>query len=554
MIHTARQAQSDQDPQCRKISSSDLICWSMYSAGHSTIVDIAEPHHDQNRFESVLGAFFLLVFGLAIAVPRYLHGPIFGDEGFLASGADRVLLGELPNRDFVSLQPPFSFYAVAFVFKFVEPSLAVLRGLGLVLQEAVLLSTYFFATRLTRPFAAALGVAPLAITGMALQKFVPYAVWFGLFWAMLAAGLLLGAVEKRSSRWAVGSAIATAATLLSRHDQGFYLCIAIGSFAVARWFLCPAERPALLCLARVWLACLAAASCLPIFSWVVTGSLPAVMDQLILFPLTRYAETSAIPWPEMGHADKWLPNSLYYLPAVAIAGSLISLAYQLLRAKSRDSVRVAALIFAAALCALFYAQVFARTDLFHLVITLPPCYVLMSLGIGGLDKQCLKSFPGAAPRVAVWATMTLTIAFACKMLAPHFINELPSDARPLELDRGGVWLSEFDAQRFERAARFIDKRVPKDGSILALPYEPIFYFLSERRNPSRWLYLWPGDQTPADHDALIRAAQADPPAIVILDQPEKLRQSAPAILEYVENEFEAVASVRSTVYFVRRSP
>jgi len=34
----------------------------------------------------------------------------------------------------------------------------------------------------------------------------------------------------------------------------------------------------------------------------------------------------------------------------------------------------------------------------------------------------------------------------------------------------------------------------------------------------------------ADHDALIRAAQADPPAIVILDQPEKLRQSAPAIL------------------------
>lgn len=107
MIQTARQAQCDQAPQCRKISSSDLICWSMYSAGHSAIVDIAEPHHDQNRFESVLGAFFLLVFGLAIAVPRYLHEPIFGDEGFLASGADRVLLGELPNRDFVSLQPPF---------------------------------------------------------------------------------------------------------------------------------------------------------------------------------------------------------------------------------------------------------------------------------------------------------------------------------------------------------------------------------------------------------------------------------------------------------------
>ena len=62
-------------------------------------------------------AVILLCFALIIAVPRYKAGIDVGDEGFLAYGAERVLDGQVPNRDFVSLQPPFSFYTTAVFFR-----------------------------------------------------------------------------------------------------------------------------------------------------------------------------------------------------------------------------------------------------------------------------------------------------------------------------------------------------------------------------------------------------------------------------------------------------
>src|SRR4051794_30456597 len=72
----------------------------------------------------------LVIIFFTVALPRYLTGFDFADEGFLAYGSVRVMEGEMPNRDFVSLQPPLSFYVVATVFKVFGTSLHSLRLLG----------------------------------------------------------------------------------------------------------------------------------------------------------------------------------------------------------------------------------------------------------------------------------------------------------------------------------------------------------------------------------------------------------------------------------------
>src|SRR5689334_7320114 len=59
----------------------------------------------------------LVAIFLGIALPRYRASIDWGDEGFLAYSAVRVMEGEMPHRDFVSLQPPMSFYVVAIAFK-----------------------------------------------------------------------------------------------------------------------------------------------------------------------------------------------------------------------------------------------------------------------------------------------------------------------------------------------------------------------------------------------------------------------------------------------------
>ena len=61
------------------------------------------------RLRDLLCAALLLSFALAIAYPRWRAGMDWRDEGLLAYGAVRVMHGEVPQRDFVSVQPPLSF-------------------------------------------------------------------------------------------------------------------------------------------------------------------------------------------------------------------------------------------------------------------------------------------------------------------------------------------------------------------------------------------------------------------------------------------------------------
>src|SRR5207253_1157719 len=50
-------------------------------------------------------------------LPRYKSNLDLSDEGLLAYGAVRVTQGQVPNRDFVSLHGPLSFYTASAVFK-----------------------------------------------------------------------------------------------------------------------------------------------------------------------------------------------------------------------------------------------------------------------------------------------------------------------------------------------------------------------------------------------------------------------------------------------------
>ena len=55
------------------------------------------------RLPDLLCAMLLVSSALAIAYPRWRAGIDWRDEGLLAYGAVRVIEGEIPHRDFVSL-------------------------------------------------------------------------------------------------------------------------------------------------------------------------------------------------------------------------------------------------------------------------------------------------------------------------------------------------------------------------------------------------------------------------------------------------------------------
>src|SRR5437588_9173754 len=75
----------------------------------------------------------LISFAVVIAYPRWRAWIDWRDEGLLAYGTVRVMDGQIPHRDFVSLQPPLSYYTSAAVFKIFGTSLLSLRIFGLFL-------------------------------------------------------------------------------------------------------------------------------------------------------------------------------------------------------------------------------------------------------------------------------------------------------------------------------------------------------------------------------------------------------------------------------------
>jgi hypothetical protein len=80
----------------------------------------------------------------------------------------------------------------------------------------------------------------------------------------------------------------------------------------------------------------------------------------------------------------------------------------------------------------------------------------------------------------------------------------------------------------------------------------MFYFLCERRNPTRWNYLWPGDQTARDHERFIEEAERDPPAVVLLSDQRELDTYAPAIVAYVDAHYIRTDQVGRIAIYVRR--
>jgi hypothetical protein len=135
----------------------------------------------------------------------------------------------------------------------------------------------------------------------------------------------------------------------------------------------------------------------------------------------------------------------------------------------------------------------------------------------------------------------LMAAFSAALLlwftAPILLPRLDPGAQMLSVDRGGVFLSAGRASGIQAITEAIQHYAEPDRSILCLPYQPMFYFLAERRNPTRWNYIWPGDQSAEDHRALIEQAREDPPAIVVIAGWREVREYAPAILQYVNFEY-----------------
>ncbi len=465
--------------------------------------------------------------------------------------------GQIPTRDFVSLQPPLSFYSAAAMFELFGTSLGSLRILGLLLYVSIPLLIYGITRNLAKPTLALAAGIPAAVLGIPYFYFVPFAVWQGITATLAAVFLYLQATLGGRRFLALPAGMLTAVSILLRQDQGLYLVISI---FILTWALKHAEGELVSAanLNRVfvlWLAgALTISLCFGIY-WAAQGALAEMFKQLIVFPITTYAKTSALPFHYFSSRLPFSRNgvtALYYLPPIIIIIAGIWLVRRGLR-QSFDSSE-AVLTFLVVWSGLFYLQVLTRSDIFHLLMTLPPFFILLACCWSVVLGKWTQNRPvSKVPKILTSVIVGVSTIYFLWVISAVCLPDVTRFKETLMLERGGVRVG--NAEVTADVVRAVQKYAPPDRSILCLPYQPMFYFLCERRNPTRWNYLWPGDQTASDHEALIHQAKNDPPAVVLIMKEQVMSSYASAILDYVHAEYRRAGdSGDLAVYLPRQVP
>jgi hypothetical protein len=300
------------------------------------------------------------------------------EEGFMLVFPERVLKGDLPNRDFLHLYGPGSLWALAGAYKVFGVSLLVERLFGFAQQMAIVAGVFLLARRWGR-------VAALSCAAISCIIIMPPIGLTALAWVgavglgMLALDAALAASRapgtgRRRHRLLVTAGLLAGATLLFRLD--LVVAITLAGVALFPLFSGRERRTLLLSLA---------AGLSPYLIHLATAGPGNVVRGMILDPVVylRGGRRLSIP-PPPGHLEGFLQRAgelrkldwplptlrsptqltLWFFVLLFAVAALVFTGWRLVRA-DRTSVRGRALFAAGLFSVGLLPQAIQRTDSTH---------------------------------------------------------------------------------------------------------------------------------------------------------------------------------------------
>ncbi len=191
---------------------------------------VSEAERDEERYfrpekSSQERGIVLLLFVSSCLYLKFFYNytTLHSDEGIVLEGAQRILQGQVPYRDFFSFYTPGSYYWTALLFKIFGNSILVPRTALVVYGGVFSALTYLLARRVCSR-----GSSLLA-TGLALLVCLPYSFYVQHSWdsSLLAFLTLYSAIrllETPGTTAAFGTGSLAALTVLFEHSKGERIC------------------------------------------------------------------------------------------------------------------------------------------------------------------------------------------------------------------------------------------------------------------------------------------------------------------------------------------
>ncbi len=488
---------------------------------------------------------FLFVAAFSAAVLGYYHDRFWWPPDDATNGhiADRILGGEVLNRDIGDVHPGYHHFANALAFVVFGDDLVSLRyplaAMGFVQSCLV------FLLLLPRGILAA-AAASVSLTSLSLVQYLnPAAHWYCMFLLVVIVGVL--AWCPRESRWrleVLGFLIVT--MFLVRQLTGVFMAI-----GVLTYLLCEAPRGAsgadrlmaralvaimaaglggyLLAMTQPVAAVMFGVGPLGILVW--AWSAAAVANRRVLRLLSRLALGGAVAAAPLvlyhvvnASLGAWFHDtvvSAMALPRHDFIGAIHYGLYPLLGLHLVTTFESAAVVVNGAfwsvlpLLPLALGFLVLRTlhrggktgtaphplpflAVFYALVSLHyqiPIYLFFSIGLtlAGLVWMTAggSSWRRYFPLVLAGTLSAIGLVHhAAQPLSRTFEGTLRGDRIPLVrsrgLDRVGLWIEAADVELYGDLVALIERETGPEETILAIPVNPELYFLTRRRNPFRF--------------------------------------------------------------------
>lgn len=228
---------------------------------------------------------------------------------------------------------------------------------------------------------------------------------------------------------------------------------------------------------------------------------------------------------------------LYYTP-VLMLGATAGLLLQRLRTSTWSPNCEAALLI------LLTSAVLALTNvsfaaLHYITPTLYPVLALATFGYvnltTGSDSRALRSS-------VRWGTSAVVLIYLMGS-ATALYTYLDVDRAPVHTERGTVWIDSTTAVLWNDLLEETDRSMQDGDEIFIVPYFPMFYYLSARDHPSRFVALGPGFPGAEAEDEIIAQLEADEVEFALdvygAEYPglEKFQSAYPRLHRYLETHF-----------------
>jgi hypothetical protein len=302
----------------------------------------------------------------------------------------------------------------------------------------------------------------------------------------------------------------------------------------------------------------------PRWRWVLAGALVASL-LLPLVPVGSvedegFVETSG-PFPWLPYMDDQLGALFLYLPSLGAWAGVGMLAASLVRRQPTPLLR-----WYLASGLLLLLALYPRIDTIHAMFAGAGLFVVgawaLAVAYGALARPVRPLFRGPifvclmlVPLASVaphtyWRYVTITHPDPRSPTPPPYVD--------LGLERAEVRLPEHVATSVRGAVEFVQAGTPPGAPFFVYPVDPLFNFLADRPNPTRFNHFIAGALTPDDLQAVIADLERARPRYVLWDHGGatsfKTDLTNRPLSDYIWGCYEQVANYTPYLILERRCP